>query len=81
MYVKTHVYYAYLLRVCLRDAVKLFAPVRTTKVRLCLETSDGITIVSLLQHNGKCLTVLPASSQVDGCVQEITANVRVHIIM
>ena len=39
---------------------------------LGLQASDGICLVSLSQHDGKRLVVLPASRQVDVGVQEIT---------
>ena len=55
-----------------RDTVKLLCPVWSAKVCLGLQTSDGISLISLPQHDGKCLVVFPASGQVDVCVQEIT---------
>ena len=59
-----------------RYSVEDIGPVRTTKVGLCLETSDGVPVVSLPQHDGKGLVVLPTSSQVDMGVQEVTAGRR-----
>ena len=56
------------------DAVELLGPIGTAKVGLGLEASDGVRLVSLPQHDGKCLVVLPASSQVDVCVQEVTES-------
>ena len=58
-----------------RDAIKLLGPVRTAKVGLCLQASDGICLISLPQHDGECLVVLPATRQVDVGVQEITDSV------
>ena len=58
------------------DAVKLLGPVGTAKVGLGLEASDGICLVSLPQHDGKGLVVLPAPGQVDVGVQEVTEGGR-----
>ena len=39
---------------------------------LGLQASDGVCFISLPQHDGKCLVVLPPSCQVDVGIQEIT---------
>ena len=57
-----------------RDAVKLLGPVGTAKVGLGLETSHSVSLISLPQHDGKGLVVLPATSQVDMGVQEVTVE-------
>lgn len=56
------------------DAIKLLGPVWTTKVSFSLQASNGIRLISLPQHDGKCLVVLPATSKVNVSVQEITGE-------
>lgn len=58
-----------------RYLIKYVGPDGTTEVCLRLQASDGVTIVSFSQHDGKGLVVLPASRQVDVSVQEVTAYV------
>ncbi len=41
---------------------------------LGLETGNGVTIISLPQHDGKGLVVLPTPRQIDVSVQEIAAR-------
>lgn len=65
---------AVLLGVGEGDAIKLLRPVWTTKVGLSLQASNGIRLISLPQHDSKCLVVLPATSQVNVSVQEITGE-------
>ena len=62
-----------------RDAVELLGPVGAAKVGLCLEASDGVGLVSLPQHDGKRLVVLPATGQVDVGVQEIAEYGREQV--
>lgn len=69
---KDQLHLIYLLWMSLGDAVELFVPVWTTEVSLALQPSDGVTVISLLKHDSKRLTVLPTSRQVDVRVQEVT---------